>query len=161
MRYLAEADAAAVPRLASIQNSWSLLDRQFEIGLAEVAMREAVPLIGYSPLAAGLLTGKYNPQAPAAIPGSRSSLSAGFASRFKPQVLGAAAAYAGLAREAGLEPAAMALAFAAAKPFVGSVLMAASSAEQLAGNLKAIEVRLPKDLLKAIDAVHDAAPNPA
>ena len=161
MRYLAEAEAQGLPRVASIQNSWSLLDRQFEIGLAEVSMREAVPLIGYSPLSAGLLTGKYDSAAPATLPGSRSSLNAGFATRFKPNVLGAAAAYAALASEHGLEPAVLALAFAAAKPFVGSVLMAASRADQLQANLAAIDVRLSKDLLKAIDAIHDANPTPS
>ena len=74
MRYLAEAADGANPRIASIQNGYNLLDRSFELGLAEVALREGVPLIGYSPLASGTLTGKYG-EAPAAIAGSRSSRS--------------------------------------------------------------------------------------
>ena len=160
MRYLAEAAAQGLPRLAAIQNGYSLLDRQFEIALAEVALREAVPLIGYSPLAAGLLTGKYDPENPRKIAGSRSSLSPGFEARFAPRLLGTAARYAALAREAGLEPAAMALAFARSRPFMASVLVAASTPEQLAGNLAAASLDLPRELIKAIDAIHDSQPNP-
>ena len=72
----------------------------------------------------------------------------------------AIAAYAALARDHGLEPAHMALAFAAQQPFMVSVLMAASSAEQLAGNLGAIDVTLSKEVVQAINAIHDAHPNP-
>lgn len=160
MRYLFMADLSSLPRIASIQNSYSLLDRQFEIGLAEVACRENVGLIGYSPLASGTLTGKYG-DAPAAIPGSRSDGSPGFVTRlFSPARQKAIAAYGEIAREAGLEPAHLALAFAAQQPFMASVLMAASNAEQLAGNLGALDVALPKEVVQAINAVHDAHPNP-
>jgi aryl-alcohol dehydrogenase-like predicted oxidoreductase len=154
------ADLMTVPRVASIQNSYSLLDRQFEIGLAEVAIREGVGLIGYSPLASGTLTGKYG-EKPAPIPGSRSDGSPSFVSRLlSPARHQAIAAYADLARAHGLEPAHMALAFAAQQPFMASVLMAASTADQLASNLGAIDVTLPKDVTQAINAIHDAHPNP-
>lgn len=160
MRYVFMADLTTVPRVVSIQNGYSLLDRQFEIGLAEVAMREDVGLIGYSPLAAGTLTGKYG-ASPVAIPGSRSDGSTQFVARLlTPARQQAIAAYADLARSAGLEPAHMALAFAAQQPFMASVLMAASSAAQLADNLRAVEVTLPKDVVQAINAIHDAHPNP-
>lgn len=160
MHCLALAERQGLPRIAAIQNGYSLLDRQFEIGLAEVAMREGVGLIGFSPLHSGLLTGKYDPSAPQKLAGSRSSLFAGFEARFKPPVLKAAAAYAALAREHGLQPAHMALAFARTRPFTTSVLMAASSAAQLEGNLAAIDLALPREMVKAIDAIHDAHPNP-
>ena len=160
MRYLLMADITSLPRIASIQNGYSLLDRQFEIALAEVAMRENVGLIGYSPLASGTLTGKYG-TAPAPIAGSRSEGSPGFVSRLlTPARQQAISAYGELARAHGLEPAHMALAFAAQQPFMASVLMAASSAEQLASNLGAIDLTLPKDVVQAINAIHDSHPNP-
>lgn len=160
MRYLFMSDLMTVPRIASIQNGYSLLDRQFEIGLAEVAMQEEIGLIGYSPLASGTLTGKYG-GAPAPIAGSRSDGSPGFLGRMlSPARQRAIAAYAELARAHGMEPAHMALAFAAQQPFMASVLMAASKAEQLAGNLGAINLILQPELAKAINAIHDAAPNP-
>lgn len=159
LRYLQAAADQGLPRVASIQNGYSLLDRQFEIGLAEVAMREQVGLLAYSPLMGGLLTGKYSAAA-VPIPGSRSSQPGFAAARFSPNKLAATQAYVDLARRHGLEPAAMALAFARQRPFTTSVLMAASSSAQLEGNLRALEVTLPKDLVKAIDAIHDDLPNP-
>lgn len=160
MRYLFMADLMTVPRIASIQNGYSLLDRQFEIGLAEVACRENVGLIGYSPLAAGTLTGKYG-STPAPIPGSRSEGSPTFVARLlSPARQQAIAAYGDLAKAHGLDMAHMALAFAAQQPFMASVLMAASSAEQLASNLGAIDLTLPKEVVGAINQIHDAHPNP-
>ncbi|MEZ5743818.1 MAG: aldo/keto reductase [Sphingomonadaceae bacterium] len=149
MRYLAAAEASGGPRLAAIQNGYSLLDRYFELGLAETAMRERIGLLAYSPLARGLLTGKHldlpADKAPRHLSANRRR---------------AVAAYVALAREAGLNPAHMALAFAKAQPFMASVLMAASSAEQMAQNLGAVDITLPRDLTKAINAVHDENPNP-
>jgi aryl-alcohol dehydrogenase-like predicted oxidoreductase len=159
MRYLQAAADRGLPRVAAIQNGYSLLDRQFEVGLAEVAMREQVGLLAYSPLMGGLLTGKYSAAA-APIAGSRSSQPGFAATRFSKNRLAATQAYVDLARRHGLEPAAMALAFVRQRPFTTSVLMAASSAAQLEGNLDALEVTLPKDLVKAIDAIHDDLPNP-
>jgi aryl-alcohol dehydrogenase-like predicted oxidoreductase len=159
MRYLAAAEAGRGPRIAAVQNGYSLLDRQFELGLAEIAMREQVGLIAYSPLASGLLTGKYVDRA-APIEGSRSA-GPGFAqSRFTPNKLAATAAYVELAGRHGLDPAAMALAFVRDRPFTTAVLMAASRAEQLAKNLESLSLALPKELTKAIDAIHDDHPNP-
>lgn len=160
MRYLAAAEAAGLPRIVSIQNGYSLLDRQFELGLAEIAMREQVGLIAYSPLAGGLLTGKYAENA-APIEGSRSALTAGFAqARFTPKKLAATAAYVELARRNGLEPSDMAIAYIRQRPFTTSVLMAASRASQLEANLRHVDLMLPKELIKAIDAIHDDQPNP-
>jgi len=160
MRYLAAADAQGLQRIVSIQNGYSLLDRQFELGLAEIAMREHVGLIAYSPLVGGLLTGKYS-QSAAPIEGTRSAIMAGFAqARFTPKKLAATAAYAQLARRNGLDLADMALAFVRQRPFTTSVLMAASRSSQLQSNLRSVDVTLAKDLIKAIDAIHDDQPNP-
>ena len=159
MRYLALAEERGLPRLASVQNGYNLLDRSFELGLAEVALREGAGLIAYSPLAAGTLTGKYGAD-PQPIAGSRSSQSAAFLSRLSPQRRTAIAAYAELARSHGLEPAHMALAFARQQPFTTSVLMAASRLDQLEANLGAVDLVLDKALISAINAIHDAGPNP-
>lgn len=160
MRYMFMADLSNLPRIASIQNGYSLLDRQFEIGLAEIAVREKVGLIAYSPLASGTLTGKYRAN-PAPIAGSRSGDSQAFVARMlSPARQHAIAAYADLAQAHGIEPAHMALAFAAQQPFMASVLMAASSAPQLATNLGAIDLALAKEVTQAINAIHDAHPNP-
>ncbi len=153
MRYLALSSEAGLPRIQSIQNSYSLMDRLFENGLAEIAMREQLGLIAYSPLASGLLTGKYAGGMP--LQGSRSSLFAGFERRLAPSVLRAAAAYAEIARRHGLEPTQLALAFVREQPFVASVLMAASSAAQLGENLRAVEITLSKPLLKEVNAAFD------
>jgi aryl-alcohol dehydrogenase-like predicted oxidoreductase len=122
-------------------------------------MREQVGLIAYSPLGGGLLTGKYA-EAPAPIEGSRSSQPGFAAARFTRNKLAATRAYVELARSHGLAPADMALAFVRQRPFTTSVLMAASSAAQLEGNLKSLQVTLSKDLIRAIDAIHDDLPNP-
>jgi aryl-alcohol dehydrogenase-like predicted oxidoreductase len=159
MRYLAAAERQALPRIATVQNHYSLLDRGFELGLAEIAVREQVGLIAHSPLAGGLLTGKYAEAEP--VPGSRAATMAGFAqARFTPKKLAATRAYLDLARSHGLEPAAMALAFVRQKPFTTSVLVAASRADQLEANLRAADLALPPELMKAIDAIHDEMPNP-
>lgn len=160
MRYLAAAEDEGLPHIASIQNGYSLLDRSFELGLAEICQREGLGLIGYSPLASGTLTGKYMAGA-APIEGTRSSQSAAFVPRMlSPGKQQAIAAYAALARENGLEPAHLALAFAAAQPFMASVLMAASAAEQLTGNLGAIGTTISSHIIKAINIIHDSHPNP-
>jgi aryl-alcohol dehydrogenase-like predicted oxidoreductase len=159
MRYLAASDAKNLPRIASVQNGYSLLDRQFELGLAEIAMREQVGLIAYSPLSGGLLTGKYSERAEA-IEGSRSA-TPGFAkARFTPNKLAATKAYVELARRWGLDPAVMALAFVRQRPFLASLLVAASRISQLQHNLQSLDTTLSRELLKELDAIHDAHPNP-
>jgi aryl-alcohol dehydrogenase-like predicted oxidoreductase len=159
MRYLAASNEFDLPRIVTIQNGYSLLDRYFELGLAEIAMREQIGLLAYSPLAGGLLTGKYV-GSPKPIPGSRSSLSPGFSARFTDKKLRATAAYVDLARQHGLEPVAMALAFVRQQPFTASVLMAASNSDQLDLNLKGIDLNLSKELIKQINTIHDDSPNP-
>jgi aryl-alcohol dehydrogenase-like predicted oxidoreductase len=150
MQYLIAAHQQGLPRIVSIQNSYSLLDRQFEIGLAEVAMREQVGLLAYSPLARGLLSGKYLDQ----------TQSTDGRSRFSEKRLSVTATYANLAKRHGIDLPTIALAFVRQKPFTGSVLMAASNVAQLESNLKSLEVTLSKELMKEIDSIHDDSPNP-
>lgn len=159
MQYLNAAGDHGQARIASIQNAWNLLDRRFEQDLAEFAIREQVPLIAYSPLAGGGLTGKYGAD-PRPIDGSRSSHIRNFVNRLGSGRLAAIEAYSALAKAHGLELPQLALAFAAQQPFMGSVLMAASRAGQLEANLRAVDCVLPAELVEQVNAIHDLAPNP-
>lgn len=159
MRYLALSERLGLPRIASIQNPYNLLNRSFEIGLAEIAHRENVPLLAYSPLAFGVLSGKYLGRARPAT--GRLTLFERFNRYTNPQAEAATAAYVALAQRHGLDPAHMALAFILSRPFVSSILVGATTAEQLSHNLAAEAMTLTPDLLADIESVHRAHPNPA
>jgi len=159
MRHLQSADSQpTLPRIASIQNPYSLLNRTFEIGLAEIACREDVGLLAYSPLGFGVLSGKYlNGKIPA---NSRLALFSAY-TRYSGHAAGTAtAAYVQLAQEHGLKPAQMALAFIQQQPFVGSCIIGATSMDQLQENIGSSEVHLSADVLAGIEAIHARLPNP-
>jgi aryl-alcohol dehydrogenase-like predicted oxidoreductase len=146
------------PRIQTIQNAYSLMNRVFEIGLSEVCLRERVGLLTYSSLAMGTLSGKYlNGARP---PGARMTLFGRFDRYTRPRAEAAAATYVTLARKAGIDPAQMALAFALARPFVASVIIGATTLQQLDSNLGAAAVKLPAALIKEIDDIHALNANP-
>ena len=152
------AETAGLPRVASIQNAYSLLNRTFEYGLAETCARENVGLLAYSPLAFGALTGKYLNDAGS----GRLTLFPGFGQRYnKPGVDEAVAAYAALAEQHGLSPATLALAFVRSRWFVASTIIGATTMEQLKQNLESVAVELSTPVLEAIQAIHLRCPNPA
>jgi aryl-alcohol dehydrogenase-like predicted oxidoreductase len=158
MRQLDIANKGGGPRVASIQNPYNLLNRSFEIGLAETALREGTGLLAYSPVAMGVLAGKYlNGARPA---GGRLTLFERFKRYSTPRAEPAAAAYVKIARDAGLDPAQMAIAFVTGRPFVTSNIFGARTLAQLASNIASAALRLPADVLAAIDAVHAGNPNP-
>lgn len=152
MEYLRLARETDLPRVVSIQNPYSLLNRSFEVGLAEMAIREKVGLLAYSPLAFGMLSGKYSDGA--RPPGARLTLFERFARYTNPQAEAATAAYVALAHEAGLDPAQMALAFVNGRQFTTSNIIGATTIEQLQANIASADLSLDKDLLAAIEAVH-------
>lgn len=158
MTMIAAADAASLPRPVSVQNEYSLICRHFDLDLAEVSRHEQVGLLAYSPLAAGLLTGKY--QDGAMPDGSRASINPTLHGRISEHSLAAVVAYVALAREHGLEPAQMALAFCATRPFMTSVILGATSLDQLRTDLGAAEVTLPAPLLDQIAAIRRRHPAP-
>jgi len=158
MRQLGLAAAGAGPRPQSIQNPYSLLNRSFDVGLAEIALRERVGLLAYSPLAMGVLAGKYLDGARPAD--GRLTLFERFKRYSTPRAEPAAAAYVRIAGEAGLDPAQMALAFVTGRPFVTSNIFGATTLAQLASNIESANLRLSPDILAAIDAVHAANPSP-
>jgi aryl-alcohol dehydrogenase-like predicted oxidoreductase len=155
--FLKVAERLGLQRIVSIQNAYNLINRSFEGGLHEMCCREQVSLLAYSPLAFGLLSGKYlrNPAAHGRI-----TLFPEFGQRYqKPHVAAAVAAYAQLAEQHGLSPAQMALAFLRSRPFVSSTIIGATTMPQLQENLSGIE--LDAELLKAIEEIHLRYTNPA
>lgn len=159
MRHLAAHDAdGARPRLQSIQNPYSLLNRSFEVGLAEVALREQVGLLAYAPMAAGTLSGKYlDGQVP---PGSRRAIDGRNSRYAKPHSEEATARYVDIARRHGLDPGRMAIAFVLRQPFVTSALVGATSLDQLANAIDADALTLDDAVVAEIEAVHVDHPNP-
>ncbi|MGA4319559.1 NADP(H)-dependent aldo-keto reductase [Ectopseudomonas hydrolytica] len=159
MKFLQLAESRGWPRAVSIQNPYNLLNRSFEVGLAEVSIREQCGLLAYSPLAFGMLSGKYEGGARPA--GARISLFSRFARYTNPQAEAACSRYVALAREHALDPAQMALAFVTAQPFVTSNIIGATSLEQLDSNLASAGLKLSAEVLAGIEAIHKGQPNPA
>lgn len=158
-RFLHLAQTRGWPRAVSIQNPYNLLNRTFEIGLAEIALREQIGLLAYSPLAFGVLSGKYLDGARPAQ--GRLTLFERFQRYNNPEVEAAAKAYVVLAREHGLDPAQMALQFVTEQPFVTSNIIGATTLEQLRSNLASIDVRLSEEVRAGLEAIHKGQPNPA
>jgi aryl-alcohol dehydrogenase-like predicted oxidoreductase len=163
MAFLAAADRHGLPgmapRMASVQNPYSLLNRVFEVGLAEVAMREDCGLLAYSPLAFGTLSGKYLDGA--RPPGARLTEFADYTRYSNPRAVAATKAYVCLARDHGLDPAQMALAYLLGQPFVTSVIVGATTLSQLKDNLAAAGIALDRAVVDGIEAIHADNPNPA
>ncbi|MCK2185403.1 NADP(H)-dependent aldo-keto reductase [Halomonas getboli] len=159
MHALQLAERQGLPRVASVQNPYSLLNRSFEVGLAEIAHREDVGLLAYSPLAFGKLSGKY---LDGAWPeGARLTLYERFQRYNNPQADEATRAYVEIAREHGLDPAQMALAYVNSRSFLTSNIIGATSMAQLESNLASESLRLDDEVLAAIEAVHQRIPNPS
>ena len=159
MEFLRLAREHDMERVVSVQNCYSLINRTFETGMAEIAFRERVGLLAYSPLAFGHLTGKYLTDPPGS---GRVNQFPGFAQRYeKPNVQPAAAAYAALAREIGLTPARLALAFVYRRWFVASTIIGATSMEQLRENLEGWNDVLTEETSARIEALHLRYFNPA
>ena len=159
MKFLQLAESRGWPRAVSIQNPYNLLNRSFEVGLAEVAIREQCGLLAYSPMAFGMLSGKFENGARPA--NARLTLFSRFTRYANPQSVAACSRYVALAREHGLDPAQMALAFVTGQPFVTSNIIGATSLEQLDSNLASAELTLSAEVLAGIEAIHKDQPNPA
>lgn len=157
-QFIHASEQAGLPRVVSIQNAYSLINRTFEYGLAEISHRENVGLLAYSPLGFGTLSGKY--LTPSGT--GRISLFPGFGQRYaKPNVSEAVQAYSELAHQAGMAPATLALAFVRSQWFVSSTIIGATSMEQLRQDIDSAEVELGADLLREIEAIQSRYPNPA
>ncbi len=149
-----------LPRIATVQNAYNLLNRAFEQGLDEVCFREKVGLLAYSPLAFGRLSGKYNDDPTAR--GRLTIFPPTWSPRYmRPETIEDSGRYAALARAHGLTPATLALAFCASRWFVASTIIGATSLEQLREDIDAFDVKLNDEVLAEIDAMHAQRPNPA
>jgi aryl-alcohol dehydrogenase-like predicted oxidoreductase len=158
-RFVHASEIHNLPRVASIQNAYHLLNRTFEIGLAEMALREDVGLLAYSPLAQGYLTGKY--QRGARPAGARTTLFNRGQRYEKPGTEEAIDAYLALAREAGLDPAQLALAFVTSRPFVTSNIIGATTMEQLKTDIDSADVTITPELEQRLNDIHQLHQNPA
>ena len=157
--YLRLAREANLPRIVSIQNPYSLLNRTFEIGLAEFAHRERVGLLAYSPLGFGVLSGKYlDGNRP---PGARLTLFGAKYKRYNSETAGECTRrYVAVARDCGIDPAQLALAFVNRQPFLTSSIIGATTMEQLAANIASADLELDRGVLKRIEEIHRSQPNP-
>ena len=159
MEFLRIAKQYNLPHIATLQNSYNLLNRNIDFGISEICYRENVSLLAYSPLGFGHLSGKYVDSTHAV---GRVTLFKGYAQRYtKPNVAAASAAYAQLARAHDLTPAQLALSFVMQRWCVASTIIGATSMVQLQENIAAYHVQLSAEILKEIDAIHLRYTNPA
>ncbi|WP_299724622.1 aldo/keto reductase [uncultured Tateyamaria sp.] len=157
-QWLAAAEATGGPRVASMQNEYSLLCRHYDTDMSEMSIYEDVGLLAFSPLAAGLLTGKYQD---GVVPeGSRMSLNPEMGGRKTTRVFGAVQAYLDIAARHGLDPVQMALAWCMTRPFMCSVIFGATTLDQLEVALGAADLRLSDTVLDEITRTHRAHPMP-
>ncbi|MEM8793710.1 MAG: aldo/keto reductase [Pseudomonadota bacterium] len=157
-QFIEVSEAEGLPRVASIQNEYSLLCRIYDLDLAELSHNEDVGLLAFSPLAVGLLSGKYQD---GAIPaGSRKTLNPNLGGRAGPRVEPAVDAYLEIAARHGLDPCQMALAWCYSRPFMASAIFGATTMEQLETALGAGDLVLSDEILEEIDTAHRAHPMP-
>ena len=158
MRWLSLAAAHDLPRVVSVQNEYSLLCRLFDTDMAELSHHEQVGLLSFSPLAAGLLTGKY---AQDTIPdGSRRTINADLGGRINTHLWPALNRYLEIAKQHGLDPAQMALAWAARRPFMTSQIFGATTIAQLKTALESTTISLTDALLRDIQTTYRHYPMP-
>lgn len=160
MQYIRIAEKENLPKVITIQNPYSLINRTFEIGLSEISIREQVGLLAYSPLGGGLLSNKYlggnKPE------GARYTLWANYFTRYShPNTMKAVEKYGELAQQNGLSLAQMALAFVNTRNFLTANIIGATSIAQLKENIDSINIKLSEDVLKEIERIHLEFPNPA
>lgn len=146
------------PRVASIQNEYSLLCRMGDTDLAELCVNEDVGWLAFSPLAAGLLTGKY--QDGVTPDGSRKSINGDLGGRVSPRVFDTVQAYLEIADKHGLDPVHMAMAFTVQRPFMCASIFGATTVDQLDHILAGADLRLSTEVLKDVSAAHRAHPMP-
>ena len=157
-RWLHLAETLGLPRMVSVQNEYSLLCRQFDIDWAELSLIEDMPLLAFSPLATGLLSGKY--AGDVTPEGTRRALNPDLSGRITPRVFPAVAAYLGIAARHGLDPCQMAIAFCRSRPFITIPIIGATTLGQLETNIGAAGLVLSPEVLAEIAAAHRENPRP-
>jgi aryl-alcohol dehydrogenase-like predicted oxidoreductase len=158
MRYLMESEKHNLPRIVTIQNPYSLLNRLYEVGLSEIGLRENVGLLTYSPLAYGFLSGKY---LNGTDPNSRLGLFPQFTRYSSDNCYKATQLYQDLAFQNGLTLAELAIAFNNHQQFVTSIIVGATNLVQLEENIKSHQILLSDGIIKEINIIQELIPNPA
>ena len=158
-KFLEVAKEKRLPRMMSVQNPYNLLNRTYEVGLAEISIRDQIGLLAYSPLAIGYLTGKYrNNQIPKK---SRLDVDRDFWTRYnKPNAEKAVEAYYQIAKKNNIDMAQMSLKFCEIQPFVTSVIIGATTMEQLKTDIESVNVKLTDEIIKEINEIQKIYPNP-
>ncbi len=159
MNYIQLSKDKNLPRMMSIQNPYSLLNRSYEVGLAEISIREQIGCLSYSPLASGYLSGKYRN---GAMPiGSRIERDYEFWGRYrKPQSNNAVEEYYQISKKYNLDMSQMSIKFCEIQDFMTSVIIGATTMEQLKTNIESVKVKLDKDVINEINSVQRKYPNP-
>ncbi len=159
MQFISVAKQLDLPLIVSVQNPYSLINRTYEVGCAEISFREQVSLLSYSPLGFGVLSGKYlDNKAPAT---ARLNLWPHYARYSNEQAVKATQAYVNLAEEFGLDPSQMALAYVNSRPFNAATIIGATTMAQLQNNIASSDLTLSTEILERIEAIHQQQPNPA
>jgi len=158
MNFLSFAGQMGLPRVVSVQNPYSLLNRSYEVGMAEISYREHCGLLAYSPLGFGVLSGKYldNKQPENA----RITLWPDYSRYSNPQAIDATRQYVSLAQQHDLDPAQMALAYVNSRKFLTSNIIGATSLVQLKSNIASIDLNLSEEVVQGIEAIHQQISNP-
>ena len=159
MNYVQLSKTKNLPRMMSIQNPYSLLNRSYEVGLAEVSIREQIGCLSYSPLASGYLSGKYrNGKMPK---GSRIERDYEFWGRYrKPQSENAVEEYYEISKKYNLDMSQMSIKFCEIQDFMTSVIIGATTMDQLKTNIESVKVNLHKDVINEINSIQRKYPNP-
>jgi aryl-alcohol dehydrogenase-like predicted oxidoreductase len=160
MQFLRIAEKENLPKVITIQNPYNLVNRTYEVGLAEIGIRENVGLLAYSPLAGGLLSNKYlegnRPE------GARFTLWPNYFTRYAhPNTMKAIEKYAALAKDHGLSLPQMSLAFVNSRNFLTANIIGATTMTQLKENIDSIDIHLSEEVVKEIEKIHLEFPNPA
>jgi len=158
MQFIWMARVLNLPAIVSVQNPYSLLNRTYEVGCAEISHREGVGLLAYSPLGFGVLTGKYLDAEPA---GARLTRWPHYARYSNEQAVSATRDYVELAHRHQLDPAQMALAYVNSRPFLSANIIGATDMQQLKNNIASIDLDLSEEVLDEIEAIHRRYPNPS
>jgi aryl-alcohol dehydrogenase-like predicted oxidoreductase len=159
MNFLKKAEQSGLSKPITIQNPYNLLNRTFEIGLSEIALRENIGLLAYSPMAFGLLSGKYHNGSD--VKNSRITLFPKLPRYSSKIVFDVAQLYIEIAKKYGMSPAQMALAFVNSRPFLWSNIIGATSMQQLRMNIESIDIVIPEEAIKEIEEVQKLNSNPA
>lgn len=159
MRFLEESKKHGLPKISTVQNPYSLLNRTFEVGLTETVYREKVGLLAYSPLGFGVLSGKY--LSGEKLPDTRLNLFPNFTRYNSDQCRSAVKLYSELAQDHHLHPVQLALAFVQQQSFITSTIIGATNIDQLKQNIDTQEIILSEEIIKAIQKIQQIHPNPA